>query len=665
MALDLGDPEVRNYVAWCAERGHGARWRTRAKLVAHVLRARVGGRARVRALLRRARSIREPKLLDAGAYRLDPATIPTTWTPARYFFAPSDVPVLVEAARRWCKDEVESVVSAADRMSRGALPLLGGLEVAIRENVDWQCGFADQEQRFFLHRFSYAPVLAKAALYTGDARYVETLVRLLKDWGHATTVGERGTWESYSVAERVVNWTQTAYLLAGHPQFHAFVEAWLRPEIGRHAAYLADHLETALMHNHLVNDARALLVYGTCFPDLPRAAVLRELGWEILAREMLRQTLPDGIFREQSTHYHLLLARTFTEAIGLARRQERPVTPQLLAALERMHGASAAMLRGDGTIALVGDICPDIESRPLAGFLAVGAVLFDRPEWKRPEAFTEHALWYLGADGVAAWERLETRPAGVVAAQFPDGGFAFLANPDPMPTHVTVHCDPRGQRLFHGDDDPLGVVVWAGRDVVVDAGNASYNADDCDYFRGLHGQSTLTLDGLPPWVEPRHRGWFGAEYERWTSRVEAALRAGRPCAEASHTGYHRRPTPVTLRRSVTVEGARVVIIDTLGGAGSVDVDVRFHLGPGHAVLADGAVGLSDSEGAIAELRASGPTGVSLALEESWIAPRYGVKRRGQVARVRYRGPVPAEIVTTIRVRATPERGGGAEAWRRT
>jgi hypothetical protein len=328
-----------------------------------------------------------------------------------------------------------------------------------------------------------------------------------------------------------------------------------------------------------------------------------------------------------------------------------------VAALERMHEAAASMIRGDGTIALVGDICPDVESRPLAGFLALGAVLFGRPDWKRREAFTEHALWYLGMDGLAAWERLETRPGGaVVAAHFPQGGFAFLGGAEPAQVHVTLHSDPRGERLFHGDDDPLGVAVWAeGRDIVVDGGNVSYNPDEWRaYFRSAAAQSTVTLEGLAPWVESRYRGWFGPEYEALTSALEVGVKEGQPFAEAEHTGYHRLPSPVALRRRVTLAGPSVVVTDRLEGAGVASAEIRFHLGPGQVSAAGGAVVLAYADERIAELRSSGPAGVTLGLDESWVAPAYGVKRRGRVVCVRYRGPLPAEITTTIRVLGGPE-----------
>ena len=316
-----------------------------------------------------------------------------------------------------------------------------------------------------------------------------------------------------------------------------------------------------------------------------------------------------------------------------------------------MQEVAASMARPDGSIPFVGDICPDIKSRPLVGILALGAVLFQRPDLKRPEALTEHAIWYLGREGLGAYEALRAEPPERTAVAFPLGGFAFLARRSVVPAHVSLHCDPLGEVVFHGDLDPLGLCVWCdGREVVVDPGNASYNRDGWwAFFKTAAAQNTVVVDGLGPWVVPELRPWLLRDY----SAVRGTLRAGvergtEAFAEATHTGYSRLPDPVTLTRRVALSDSGVTVTDLVEGRGDHDIEVRFHLGPGRAVLAERSVRLVDEEGTpVASLRPASTADLAVELAEGWVAPGYGLRRSAPVVRIRVCGRLPVRLHTVI------------------
>jgi hypothetical protein len=319
--------------------------------------------------------------------------------------------------------------------------------------------------------------------------------------------------------------------------------------------------------------------------------------------------------------------------------------------LEKMHEVAASMIRPDGSIPFMGDICPDIESRHLVGVLALGAVLFKRGDFKRPEAITEHALWYLGGEGLAVYEALDGEPPARTVVAFPRGGLAFLARRSSVPAHISLHCDPVGEVVFHGDLDPLGLSVWwDGREIVVDTGNYSYNRDEWwAYFKGAAAQNTVLVDGLAPWVAPGLRPWVLPGYSAVRAILSAGVEpGGEQFAEASHTGYSRLPDPVTLTRRVALSGTGVMVTDFLEGRGEHDFEVRFYLGPGRAVLADGEVSLLDEEGtAVASLRPVSDTELTVELLEGWVARGYGLKRSAQLIRVRSCGRLPARVDTVI------------------
>lgn len=645
VGADLSDPEVQNYVEWlAASESPGIE---RRYLIVSAVRRLVRVRSRLRAAGRRLASVRR----TARPRAVVPAADAPRWSAPPYLFAPEDAKDLAAQARSRFPLEVEAVLACADRLRAGVIPLLGGHEVTVRDAESWRPALADREQLFFLNRCQWAPVLARAALYTGEAACVQGLVRLLRSWGESNPIGQPDTWESYSVADRICNWTLTAYLLRAVGGADDFLAEWLLPQLTSHATYLADHLETALRHNHLINDGRALFTFGLCFPGLPGAARARDLGWAILAEEMPRQTRPDGVFREQSTHYHLLLTRTFTEAIQLARHHRHPVHEAMLGLLERMHEAAAAMLRPDGTIAYVGDICPDVEAGSLRGVLAAGAVLFGRSDLKRPEAINEASLWMLGADGLRAWDALAPGAPERAAVAFPHGGFAIAGRRGPASAHAALHCDPAGAVLFHGDPDPLGVTVWlAGREVLVDTGNVSYARDRWwTYFKSPAAQNTIVVDGLLPWPDAAHRQWFGPRYGGVKAGVEAGVApGGEPVLEGWHSGYCRLPDPVTLHRQVAVGDQGIVITDWLDGAGTHRAEIFFHLGPGQAAVSGSLVHLLDERGeVIATVDARSSARLTIALVEGWAATGYGVKRPAQAVRVSLCERFPVTVETAI------------------
>jgi hypothetical protein len=653
------DPEVevQNYLQWLGSRSPRDRWRASGRLMRRSL-----GAALKRLLAAGRLQLRRPSVATSSVLlRHRETRAPMGGYPRQYFFGFSEARALAAVAmHRWPR-QVQDHVRSADKLLRGIFPLVSEVEADFSQGVDWVAPFEDQEHLFYLNRFAYAPVLAKASLYTGDPAYAEALVRLLEDWGRRNSPGHPKTWESYSVAERICNWIQTVHLLRAQPRLDGFLNGWLLPQLARHAAYLSSHLETTYMHNHLLNDGRALFIYGLCFPELEGAEACRDLGWTILSGEMSRQVRRDGMFREQSTHYHLLMTRTCTEMVWLALRNGHPVPEEMLRLLEKMHEAAQFMIRPDASISFVGDICPDIPSGQLVGILALGAVLFRRSDFKRPEALNEHALWYLGIDGLAAYDALEETSPARSGAVFDESGFAFLVRRSELPAHVMLHCDPVGRVIYHGDPDPLNIAIWLGdRDVIVDTGNYSYNPDEwLRYFKDPASQNTILVDGLAPWPGVAVHRWFGPEYGCVDAGVEYGVgRDGAPFVEGWHTGYHRLATPVTVRRRVTLEATGVRIIDRIEGAGIHDVILPFHLGPGQATVTKNEVVLSDERGGtVATFHLQSPAHLMVGLVNGWVATAYGVKRPAQIIHAKLHGRLPTLVETAVQVspRAKPDR----------
>ncbi len=87
----------------------------------------------------------------------------------------------------------------------------------------------------------------------------------------------------------------------------------------------------------------ALFFLGTLYPQMPHAPRWKESGWQIVLHEAGRQVRPDGVYFEQSLHYHVYALDFFLHARLLATRNAVEVPPAYDAVLGRMLDVVAAL----------------------------------------------------------------------------------------------------------------------------------------------------------------------------------------------------------------------------------------------------------------------------------------------------------------------------------
>jgi hypothetical protein len=633
--------ESRNYLSLRARRGT-------ASGVAGVARlAAFGGSALAARLLGRARPARGALALGSAA----------PGSPGNYFFEDADVAALAAHARRHHATEVEAVLELARAIEQGVVPLPSGDSWEWRAAAPgnpWLAPAPDPEHVFSRNRFVFGEALAKAFAYTADERFARAFLELLESWcrWNGEDTGSPA-WESYSVSERIATWIFADRLLASSAAFAPRGRALLREALALQARHLSANLESGTAHNHLIHNARALFTWGTLArePEAPRTAAA---AWAILEREAARQLDPDGVLREQSSHYQLLLTRTYVEVHLLAGRNGR-VSPGLDAAVGRMIEASAAFVRPDGTIAHVGDTSPDIESRPLVGMVALGERLL-LGEDRTP--LTEHAIWRGGARLLASGAKPAVGRAPVRATALRASGFAFAELAAPR-AHLTLHAS--GDVTRHGHDDVLGFELWVeGRAIVADPGNDSYRGDAWTrWFHAAAAHSTIQLDGVAPSVPARYRRLFGASAALGGGLGVCRADEREAVLEAFHDGYRRLPRPVRLHRRLVLRAARegapahLLVRDRLLGRGWHEATRFFQLGPLVArevppvpVVRGGAADLAPT---LAIETAAGerlgyalfPGVPSVVVRRGWWSPRYGRREPGTTVLIAGRIAAPA------------------------
>jgi hypothetical protein len=272
------------------------------------------------------------------------------------------------------------------------------------------------------------------AARAGDAAEAR---RLVSTWIEAHPPRDGDAWHPYPLSTRVGNWIAALTLV---PEL---ASPELSRSLWRQLLRLRVNVENDVLGNHLVRNARALVLGGAAFGS----ADLTRQGIAILRREVPEQVLQDGGHYERSPAYHLVVLRDLLEV--------QAVSPHswLADAIERMRIFAAALARPDGAPALFND----------------GTV--DAPALDLPEA----------EEGMSV---------------FPESGFVVVRE---GPLWLAFRCGPPSPAFLpaHAHADALSFQLWwRGRPVVVDPGTYTYEPGaDRDWFRSTRAHSTLTVDG--------------------------------------------------------------------------------------------------------------------------------------------------------------------------
>jgi hypothetical protein len=356
-----------------------------------------------------------------------------------------------------------------------------------------------------------------AAARAGD---VAEARRLVATWIEAHPARPGDAWHPYPLSTRVGNWIAALTLV---PEL---ASPELSSSLWRQLRRLERNVEDDVLGNHVIRNARALVLGGAAFG----AAEPTRRGIAILRREVPEQVLRDGGHYERSPSYHLVVLRDLLEI--------QAVSPHswLAEAIDRMREFAAALMRPDGAPALFND----------------GTV--DAPQLELPEP--REGLSVLG-----------------------DSGFVVVRD---GPLWLAFRCGVAAPRFLpaHAHADALSFQLWwRGRPVVVDPGTFTYEQGaDRDWFRSTRAHSTVLVDG-----RDQFRLW-GAFRSGPLAKV--ALRYAREHAvEASVV----LPGRIRHVRRIEWEDGDVHVFDTIEGGGTHRVISKLVLAP-HAnpeVLGDG------------------------------------------------------------------------------
>jgi Heparinase II/III-like protein/Heparinase II/III N-terminus len=510
----------------------------------------------------------------------------------------------------------------------------GGVTLDLGRRPDWIGGGVDDpEWRIEWVKLYQGLDLAYACLSTGDGEFLTAWEDLVESFCQQVPVGHDSSDVS---ARRIQNWLYAWQRFAADPDF-----AGLRPglaelltaRIKADAAHLAAHLTAE--RNHRTLELYALLLVGLALSDQDMAVT----ALDDLAGNADTDIWADGVHRECSTDYHLIVLRSLLGAIGNARRFDLPVPPALLRAADRACDFALHVQRPDGLTPAVSDG----DQGDFRAVLALGAALLHRRDLRWAASG--------GTSGTAPRQRHADFPVGGYHTQ--RSGWGDGDRPYGDERWLLLDAGPLGDG-GHGHYDQLSVEIAAGgRLLVVDPGRYTYDAaygtgDTADgargwrhWFKGTAGHNTVCVDGLDqtPYRPGKPAKGRPTSTARLLDRRHGPgldlLRAEvvSPCYDAVHT-----------RTIAFVDDDYWIVHDRLRAATPHAYAARWHLSPGAVALGAGRLSAPG-------LLLLAPLG-DLTVEDGWVSASYGRKSPAPVAVLGATG-ADADLVTVI----VPDRDG--------
>jgi hypothetical protein len=294
--------------------------------------------------------------------------------------------------------------------------------------------------------------------------------------------GNQGLLSSYNYSEAVSNIAHL-FLRASEGKKEVPLDHNLEMVLKRLLDHVSDNPEYYyfVTNNHLLNNARALLLGGLVLRD----HIYISRGVEVLNLALL-MFQPTGIFRERSSHYHLIIFLWLQDILSVFNQIKfdgadgiKEKISLLLAANSEVTGA--ILDHSSSLIPLVGDVSPDESPRYTS-------------------QFARHVYTCLpSADRKAGWEA--------------SGGWYFFKG-----AAWSAICCPQDKLSLeyptHGHDDwGAFCLSKSGEDVLIDIGRYSYSKNPLSLHqisREGHSSVSIALDGksamvVAPFSKPTYR----------------------------------------------------------------------------------------------------------------------------------------------------------------
>jgi uncharacterized heparinase superfamily protein len=481
-------------------------------------------------------------------------------------------------------------------------------------NLDraWDAPEADRLWLYNLHYFDWAEVFVSAALWwpTLIEECATEVAHLIESWIRANAPGVGPGWHAYPLSRRLRNWAILA----------TWFESRWDPATVRHmrlswalqAQYLSGNVEWDIEGNHLVANAKALLVSGTSFKG-PAASRWFDKAVALLMHCSSEQILDDGGHYERSPMYHHLVLEDLLEAAIIYAAATSRKAPWL-ARCRQMLECACWFTHVDGDVFQLQDSVL-ASTRPLSAMERMWSLINegqvrDARMWQAILAPRDGVKQNASRDRGERW----LSSSGYFAAD--DGEWRLLVDADCVqPPHLPAHA--------HAGIGTYELGVRSQR-LIVDAGVGTYAPGRWrDYWRSSEAHNVTVVGN-----RDQSEMWDAFRVGR---RAHMTARSCRRTAAGwhvviAHDGYGRsRSTLGLVRHVLWFPTVGILIADELPVTPVGEVCSFVHVHPDVKVTRDDtdAVHLGAGGESVVVVCWSG----NVVEEEGWYAPDFNIALR--------------------------------------
>jgi len=202
----------------------------------------------------------------------------------------------------------------------------------------------------------------------------------------------------------------------------------------QHGLYIYRHLSVySSPYNHLIGEATALYLIGDLCYFFEESEKWRDRGWQILENQCEKQFYSDGLTVEQATFYHHFTLGFFLLAVLHRRCNGEEIPEGMLERIKQAVAFSMHMTKPDGTVPMVGDIdnarslyFSSKHSWDFRGYLGVGAILFEEPEFKfLCSRLPEEVFWLFSVKDIQEFLNMSEITPSKKGKLFAESGYFF------------------------------------------------------------------------------------------------------------------------------------------------------------------------------------------------------------------------------------------------
>lgn len=554
---------------------------------------------------------------------------------SRFLFSPDDREEMLKMWRTHIPAFDTKIITDANAICRHEFEFLGSgrkvLGSKISWHTDWQHGKTwpkayvssasplsvpgqgELKLPWELSRFYHAVTLGQAYWLSGDEKYAQEFVAQFNDWERENPVYRSVNWSNAMEASiRLANLIMGWFFFLDSPYLASEFHRRFIGVVWRHGSFIMHNLEKGILRaNHYFADLIGAIYLGVVFPELPRTKHWRNFCLREFEREILHQFYEDGAHFEASLSYHRLTAETAQWVVELCKRAEIRLNAQTLTRLARIYEFTLWYTKPNGLAPQIGDN-DDGRIHRFEGIFDV--------------EMRDHRHLLMSA-GIAT-------PSSLPSRGFINAGIYVMRS---LRDFCIVDAGENGQEGWggHSHNDTLSFeLCMGGEDLIVDPGTYVYTSDAeaRNLFRSTAMHNGVRVDreeinlipqdnlfGLPEVAHPRVLLW------RTNTSADELI--------VEHYGYRRFPQRVIHRRRFLFDKVlrALTIEDTFSGTGVHLYEWFFHFAEGVAIKLEGTtLSISTPRGARYLMRCVENT-PTLAIEQGWISPSYGVRAYAAVA----------------------------------